>query len=188
MNCIDQVVTDTYTAIHGDCVEALKGLPDACIGYSIFSPPFALLSFYTSQNSPRDMGNVRNDAEFFEHFDFLIAELRRVMKPDRNVSKVPLHGYATEQQGARWCDWLEGLPDLMRAIQRHGFIFHSKVVIWKDPPGSHDAHQALGLLPRGIRSSALKFSAKHPGPFAVRAGEAGTRNTHHRGIPGAPVA
>jgi hypothetical protein len=36
MNCIDQVVTENYTAIHGDCVEALKGLPDHCIGYSIF--------------------------------------------------------------------------------------------------------------------------------------------------------
>ena len=25
MNCIEQVTTDTYTAIHGDCVEALRG-------------------------------------------------------------------------------------------------------------------------------------------------------------------
>jgi hypothetical protein len=53
-----------YTAINGDCVDALKGLPDHCIGYSIFSPPFA--SLYTYSNSPRDMGNVRNDAEFFD--------------------------------------------------------------------------------------------------------------------------
>ena len=71
MNCIDQVVTDRYTAIHGDCVGALRGLPDHCIGYSIFSPPFA--SLYTYSNSPRDMGNVRDDAEFFEHFDYLIT-------------------------------------------------------------------------------------------------------------------
>ena len=81
---IDQVITDTYTAAHGDCVEFLRGLPDQSIGYSIFSPPFA--SLYTYSNSPRDMGNVRDDAEFFDHFDFLIAELRRVMKPGRNVS------------------------------------------------------------------------------------------------------
>ena len=84
MNCIDQVVTDTYAAYHGDCVEVLKGLPDASIGYSIFSPPFA--SLYTYSNSPRDMGNVRDDAEFFAHLDFLITELRRVMKPGRNIS------------------------------------------------------------------------------------------------------
>jgi DNA modification methylase len=105
MNCIDQVVTDSYTAINGDCVDALKGLPDHCIGYSIFSPPFA--SLYTYSNSPRDMGNVRDDAEFFEHFDYLIAELRRVMKPGRNV--LPLHGHAG-QQGARRAHRSEGLP------------------------------------------------------------------------------
>ena len=81
MNCIDQVVTDNYAAYHGDCVEVLNGLPDASIGYSIFSPPFA--SLYTYSNSPRDMGNVRDDAEFFAHFDYLIAELRRVMRPGR---------------------------------------------------------------------------------------------------------
>jgi DNA modification methylase len=84
MNCIDQVIHDRYTAINGDCVEAIKGLPDHCIGYSIFSPPFA--SLYTYSNSPRDMGNVRNDAEFFEHFEYLIAEIRRVMLPGANVS------------------------------------------------------------------------------------------------------
>jgi hypothetical protein len=41
MNCINQVIKDQYAAYHGDCVEVLRGLPDASIGYSIFSPPFA---------------------------------------------------------------------------------------------------------------------------------------------------
>lgn len=34
MNCIDQVVTERYAAYRGDCVEVLRGLPDASIGYS----------------------------------------------------------------------------------------------------------------------------------------------------------
>ena len=148
MNCIDQVVTDSYTAIHGDCVEALKGLPDACIGYSIFSPPFA--SLYTYSNSPRDMGNVRNDAEFFEHFDFLIAELRRVMKPGRNVSF-----HCMDMPSSKERDGVIGLKDfpgdLLRAFQRHGFIFHSKVVIWKDPVTAMTRTKALGLLHKSIR-------------------------------------
>ena len=84
MNVLNQASGDNYTVFHGDCVDVLKGIPDATIDYSIFSPPFA--SLYTYSNSPRDMGNVRNDAEFFEHFAFLIAELRRVMKPGHNVS------------------------------------------------------------------------------------------------------
>ena len=32
MNCINQVIKDQYAAYHGDCVEVLRGLPDASIG------------------------------------------------------------------------------------------------------------------------------------------------------------
>lgn len=84
MKCLDSTIADGFALYHGDCVEVLAGLPDRSIDYSIFSPPFA--SLYTYSNSPRDMGNVRNDAEFFEHFAHLIPELRRVMKPGRNIS------------------------------------------------------------------------------------------------------
>ena len=84
MNCIDQTVTDKWVIYNGDCVEVIKGLPDHSVGYSIFSPPFS--SLYTYSNSPRDMGNCRTDADFFEHFGYLIDELRRVMIPGRDVS------------------------------------------------------------------------------------------------------
>ena len=148
MSCIDQVVTDRYTAIHGDCVESLRDLPDQCIGYSIFSPPFA--SLYTYSNSPRDMGNVRNDAEFFEHFDYLIAELRRVMKPGRNVSF-----HCMDMPSSKERDGVIGLKDfpgdLLRAFQRHGFIYHSKATIWKDPVTAMTRTKALGLLHKSIR-------------------------------------
>ena len=150
MNCIDQVVTDRYTAIHGDCVEAIKGLPDACIGYSIFSPPFA--SLYTYSNSPRDMGNVRNDAEFFAHFDYLVAELRRVMMPGRDVSF-----HCMDMPASKERDGYIGLKDfpgeLLRAFQRHGFIFHSKVTIWKDPVTAMQRTKALGLLHKSVREN-----------------------------------
>ena len=151
MNCIDQIVTDRYAAYHGDCVEVLKGLPDASIGYSIFSPPFA--SLYTYSNSPRDMGNVRDDAEFFAHFDFLIAELRRVMKPGRNISF-----HCMDMPSSKERDGVIGLKDfpgdLLRAFQRHGFIFHAKVTIWKDPVTAMQRTKALALLHKSVRENA----------------------------------
>ena len=151
MNCIEQVTTDRYTAIHGDCVEALRGLPDQSIGYSIFSPPFA--SLYTYSNSPRDMGNVRNDAEFFEHFDYLIAELRRVMKPGRNVSFHCMDMPASKERDGHI--GLKDFPgDLLRAFQRHGFIFHAKATIWKDPVTAMTRTKALGLLQKSVRENA----------------------------------
>lgn len=151
MSCIEQVTADRYTAIHGDCVEAIADLPDQCVGYSIFSPPFA--SLYTYSNSPRDMGNCRTDAEFFEHFEFLIAQLRRVMMPGRDVSfHCMLMPASKERDGYIGLKDFRG--DLIRAFQRHGFIFHSEVTIWKDPVTAMQRTKALGLLHKSVRENA----------------------------------
>ena len=73
-----------WELINGDCVEAVAAMESESIGYSIFSPPFA--SLYTYTDSPRDMGNCKDDAEFFTHFAFLLQELYRVMKPGRIIA------------------------------------------------------------------------------------------------------
>lgn len=151
MNCINQVTTDKFTAIHGDCVEALRGLPEHSIGYSIFSPPFA--SLYTYSNSPRDMGNCRSDAEFFEHFGFLVDELLRVMKPGRNVSfHCMLMPSSKERDGFIGLRDFRG--DLIRAFQDKGFIYASEVCIWKDPVTAMQRTKALGLLHKSVRNNA----------------------------------
>ena len=151
MNVLNQASGDNYTVFHGDCVDVLKGIPDATIDYSIFSPPFA--SLYTYSNSPRDMGNVRNDEEFFAHFDYLVAELRRVMKPGHNVS---FHCMLMPTSKER--DGYIGLKDfrgeLIRAFQKHGFIYASEVCIWKDPVTSMQRTKALGLLHKTVRTNA----------------------------------
>ena len=151
MNVLNQASGDNYTVYHGDCVDVMKGIPDATIDYSIFSPPFA--SLYTYSNSPRDMGNVRNDAEFFEHFAFLIAELRRVMKPGHNVSfHCMLMPTSKERDGYIGLKDFRG--DLIRAFQAHGFIYASEVCIWKDPVTSMQRTKALGLLHKTVRTNA----------------------------------
>ncbi|MBK8772825.1 MAG: site-specific DNA-methyltransferase [Rhizobiales bacterium] len=151
MNCLDQTVGDGYALFQGDCVDVLRGLPDASIDYSIFSPPFA--SLYTYSNSPRDMGNCRDDAEFFGQFDFLIAELRRVMKPGHNVSfHCMLLPAGKERDGYIGLKDFRG--DLIRAFQAHGFIYASEVCIWKDPVTAMQRTKALGLLHKTVRENA----------------------------------
>ena len=84
MNVLNQCIGELFTVYQGDCVEVLQGIPDSSIHYSIFSPPFA--SLYTYSDSDRDMGNCKDDAEFQQHFSFLINELYRVLMPGRLVS------------------------------------------------------------------------------------------------------
>lgn len=84
MNVIKQVIESNYALYNGDSVEVLKGVPSGSIHYTLFSPPFA--SLYTYSNSDRDMGNSKDDEEFWNHFKFLIDELYRVTIPGRLVS------------------------------------------------------------------------------------------------------
>ena len=151
MNCINQEVTDKWAIYNGDCVEVIKELPHHSIGYSIFSPPFS--SLYTYSNSPRDMGNCRNDDDFFEHFGYLIDELRRVMIPGRDVS---FHCMLLPTSKVR--DGVIGLKDfrgdLIRAFQSRGFVYHSEVCIWKDPVTAMQRTKALGLLHKTVRTNA----------------------------------
>ena len=151
MNVLDQTIGEDFALYHGDCVEVLKLLPAQSIGYSIFSPPFS--SLYTYSNSPRDMGNCRTDAEFFEHFGYLIDELMRVMQPGRDVSfHCMLMPTSKERDGYIGLRDFRG--DLIRAFQARGFIFHSEVVIWKDPVTAMQRTKALGLLHKTVRGNA----------------------------------
>lgn len=151
MNVIDQTVTDRFSLYHGDCVDVLRGMPDRSVDYSVFSPPFA--SLYTYSNSPRDMGNVKNDEEFFAHFGFLVTELARVMRRGRLVSfHCMLMPTSKERDGYIGLRDFRG--DLIRAFQAHGFIHHSEVVIWKDPVTAMQRTKALGLLHKTVRENA----------------------------------
>ena len=148
---LNQEVTDAFAAYHVDCVEGLRAMPDHSAHYSIFSPPFA--SLYTYTNSPRDIGNVKNDEEFFAHFAFVIRELRRVMRRGRNVSMhCMLMPTSKERDGYIGLRDFRG--DLIRAFQREGFTFHSEVVIWKDPVTAMQRTKALGLLHKTVRENA----------------------------------
>ena len=148
MKVLNQVVNDNFALYHGDCVDVTKGIPDNSIHYTIFSPPFS--SLYTYSNSDRDMGNSKNDEEFYKHFEFLVKELYRITIPGRLVSfhcmQIPL---MKERDGVIGLKDFRG--DLIRAFQKEGFIYHSEVCIWKNPVVEMQRTKALGLLHKQIK-------------------------------------
>ena len=52
---MEQDVTERHALYNGDCVEVMRELPDGCVDFSVFSPPFANLYIYS--DDLRDMGN-----------------------------------------------------------------------------------------------------------------------------------
>ena len=148
MKVLDQVTENKYALYNGDSCEVVKAIPDNSIHYTIFSPPFA--SLYTYSNSDRDMGNSKGDDEFYNHFIYLAKELYRITMPGRLLSfhcmDLPL---MKERDGVIG---LKDFPSIIRQIfEDCGFIYHSKVTIWKNPVTEMQRTKALGLLHKQIR-------------------------------------
>ena len=147
MKVLNQEFGERWALYHGDCVEVIKGIPDDSIHYSLFSPPFA--SLFTYSDSERDMGNSKSDTSFYKHFRFLVRELYRTIMPGRLVSIHCMNMLATITK-----DGYIGLKDFRGGIIKvfgwAGFIFHSEIVIWKDPLIQAVRTKALGLAHKQI--------------------------------------
>lgn len=135
----------------GDCVQLIRDVPDESVGLSIFSPPFAEL--YTYSDKLEDMGNSRDYQEFFTAFNYLVKELYRVMWSGRNVA---VHCMDLPIQKGK--EGFIGLRDfsgmILDSFAKAGFIYHSRVTIWKNPVTEMQRTKALGLLHKQVKKDA----------------------------------
>lgn len=148
MQVLDQAITDKYALYNGDSAEVMKGLADESVDYSIFSPPFE--SLYSYSDSPRDLGNCKSKEEFYTQFEFIVRELYRILRTGRCVS---VHCMDLPTLKSR--DGFIGMTDfpgeIIRLFQKCGFIYHSRITIWKDPVVAMQRTKALGLLHKQIK-------------------------------------
>ena len=137
-----------YKIKRGDCVQLIQEVESESVGFSVFSPPFAEL--YTYSNHIEDMGNSKDYNEFLTQFGYLVHELYRVIKSGRNVA---VHCMDLPIQKGK--EGFIGLRDfsglILKAFQDAGFIYHSRVTIWKDPVVEMQRTKALGLLHKQVK-------------------------------------
>ena len=143
----DSVVTDAYSIYNGDACQVLPTIPDESVGLTIHSPPFAQL--YSYSDSTQDLSNCATYDEFFVHYKFIIQQLERVMLPGRvvccHVMDLPTHKSSDGYIGQK-----DFPGDITRAFEECGFIYHSKVCIWKDPLIAATRTHAIGLAHKQI--------------------------------------
>lgn len=151
METTKQYKSDVCDIRLGDCVQLIRDIPDESIGFSIFSPPFAEL--YTYSDKLEDMGNSKDYNEFFEAFKYLCKELYRVMWGGRNVA---VHCMDLPIQKGK--EGYIGLRDfsgmILKAFEDAGFVYHSRVTIWKNPVTEMQRTKALGLLHKQVKKDA----------------------------------
>jgi DNA modification methylase len=151
-----QEITERYALYNGDCIEVMRTLPDGCADLTLYSPPFCGLYNYSSNE--RDLSNCRSYQEFFVHYGYVIAEIARLTKPGRisavHVMDVPGQGNGETARmgcGANVGTGLIDFPgDVIRAHEKHGFVFAGRRAIWKEPLGVRNRTMAKGLAHKQI--------------------------------------
>lgn len=139
---------ENYTIHNADCIDLAREIEDESIDFIIYSPPFE--SLFTYSNSDRDMGNNKSTEQFQQHYQYLIDETYRMMKPGRLVA-VHCMNLTTSKANDGYIGIRDFRGDIIRAHQKAGFIYHSEVCIWKDPVVAMQRTKALGLLHKTIK-------------------------------------
>lgn len=143
MHVIDQDHGERWVMYQGDSAELVSGLATASVDLTVFSPPFQALYVYSP--TERDLGNCRTPAEFFEHMDYISAELARVLKPGRLMAV-----HCAQITAQKVLDGWIGLKDfrgqLIEHYGKHGFYFHREVCIDKDPQAQAIRTHSKALL------------------------------------------
>jgi hypothetical protein len=155
---LNQEIGKEWVAYHGDAVEVVGGIPSDSIHYTIFSPPFSNLFVYSA--SLRDMGNS-SDSQFCDHFEYLVPEMLRVTVPGRLVTM-----HCSDIPAMKERDGYIGLKDfpgyLRQVMEKHGWIFYSRHIIWKDPLLEAVRTKALGLAHKQLVKDSSRCRAGLP--------------------------
>lgn len=158
IRCLNEAHGEGFSAYHGDCVSVLSQFPDASIDFSIYSPPFGSLFVYSE--SAADMGNS-TDAEFAEHYAYLVREKFRLTKPGRLTSV-----HCSDLPMTKWKDGAVGIKDfsgdIIRIHQEAGWILHSRTTIWKCPVVEMTRTKHVGLLYKQLRKDSARSRTGMP--------------------------
>lgn len=181
---LTELETKPWHVHHGDCIEHMATLPEACVDFAVFSPPFP--SVYAYSSSERDIGNsedLRGDAKL--HLSFFYAQLARAIKPGRacvvHVTQIP----RMKRSGGEGLFDFRGLN--IRLAERSGLIFEYDWLVRKNPQSQAIRTRSRELQFAGLESDRanqrgaigdylLKFVAPGENQVKVNAKGQVTRN------------
>lgn len=148
MKAYNQAEGQNWKIYQADCVDIASQMPDNSIDLSIYSPPFSNLYIYS--DSVADMGNCKDDDEFFNQYRFLIREKLRITVPGR-LSVI----HCKDLPSYYGSDGYSGLKDfpgaIIKAHEMEGWNFHSRITIWKCPVTERERTNNNGLLHKSIK-------------------------------------
>ena len=132
-----------WKAVHNDCIEETKNMPENSVDEIITSIPFSNHYEYTA--SYNDFGHNEDTARFFEQMDYLSPNLLKILKPGRvfacHVKDRVLFGNATGT----------GMPTIepfhalcIAHYMKHGFQYFGMITVVTDVVRENNQTYRLG--------------------------------------------
>lgn len=149
MAVLSSLITDRYALYCADSMDVMAAMPDASIHASIYSPPFAGLYVYSSND--RDVSNARNYDEFRQHYGMFVAELHRLTKPGRLTA---VHAAPVPSSNTGRDSYFDFPGDVIRLHEEHGWDWISRHAIWKEPLAVRNRTMAKNLAHKTIVDNA----------------------------------
>jgi len=154
MKVKDQIHKDNYSLYNGDCMDVIQTMENDSIDLSVYSPPFAGLYNYSS--SEKDFSNCETKEEFINQYEYLVAEMARVTKPGR-INAVHCQEILTDTTKHILYDFPH---DIIKLHEKHGFTFHNRITIWKEPLEVRMRTMVRSLMHKNIaEDSTMCFTA-----------------------------
>lgn len=135
----EQLITEKFSIYNSDCMEVLASMPNNCIDFSCYSPPFAGLYNYSS--SEHDFSNCATKEEFLQMYEFLVSEMARVTKPGR-INAVHCTDVMNSKTESLW----DFPHEIIRLHEKYGFEYKNRITIWKEPLGVRQRTMVKSLM------------------------------------------
>lgn len=146
-----QQITDRWAIYNADAMDVMTSMPDESVHASIYSPPFAGLYVYSSND--RDVSNARDYNEFRDHYGMFVEQVHRLTKPGRltAVHAAPIPSSNT----GRDC-YFDFPGDVIRLHEELGWDWIARHVIWKEPLAVRNRTMAKNLAHQTIVEDASR--------------------------------
>ena len=172
----DQIISEEYAIYNGDCMEVIQTIESESVDLSVYSPPFAGLYNYSSDY--RDFSNCESKEQFLDQYDFLIEQISRVTKSGR-ITAVHVTDVHTNT-GRLW----DFPGEVIRLHEKHGFEYHNRITIWKEPLKVRMRTMVQSLMHKFIVEDATKCFPAMPDYVLIfkKKGENKIPVTHDNGL------
>jgi hypothetical protein len=138
---------DKFSAYHADCVEACANCRRTRRLFALLAAVLAPVHLFGQRARH---GQCANDAEFLEHYGFLLRELHRVTKPGRLTPSIAPTCRAPNRCMARSA-CTTCLATSSKRTRSEGWTYHSRITIWKDPVVEMQRTKALGCSTSAVQ-------------------------------------